>query len=97
MSSQSAVLDARGRGRYKFDRFRYASSEVFLTNLPFHLGQDRSAIAATKNKRLAHERGRFFSSNTSAFSRRDEPVNHATLQAGILVTAGFCRSTKIAR
>src|SRR6266496_5555982 len=58
MSSQSAVLDARGRGRYKFDRFRYASSEVFLTNLPFHLGQDRSAIAATKNKRLAHKRGR---------------------------------------
>src|SRR5215475_15921513 len=58
MSSQSAMLDPRGRGRYKFDRFGKASRGALLIILPFHLGQDRSATAATKNSRLAHRRGR---------------------------------------
>ena len=30
---------------------------MLLRILPFHLGQDRSAIAAAKNNRLAHKRG----------------------------------------
>src|SRR5215831_13241388 len=58
MRSQSAVLDPRGRGRYKFDRVRDASPGGLFTILRFHLGQDRSATDATKNNRLAHKRGR---------------------------------------
>src|SRR6266576_4212627 len=57
ISSQSAMLDPRGRGRNNFDRFRWTSSGAVLRILPFHLGQDRSAADATKNNRLAHKRG----------------------------------------
>src|SRR5215831_4818877 len=57
ISSQSAMLDPRGRGRYKFDRFWYASRGVLLRILPFHLGQDSTAIAAAENNRLPHKRG----------------------------------------
>src|SRR5215831_16279362 len=58
MSSQSAMLEPLGRGRYKSDRLRGTSSDRLLRIVDFHLGQDSIAIAATKNKRLAHRSGR---------------------------------------
>src|SRR5436305_1995698 len=57
MSSQSAMLDPSGRGRYKSGRFGEASPEVLLTDLPFHFGQARSATAPAKNNKLAHKSG----------------------------------------
>src|SRR5215467_1959513 len=56
--SQSAMLEPLGRGRYKSARFPGALSDRCLTIRCFHLGQNSTAIAATKNKRLAHKRGR---------------------------------------
>src|SRR5215475_5612014 len=58
MRIQSAMLDPRGRKRYKFARVKQASSGVLLTILPFHSGRDCTAIAAMKNIRLAHKSGR---------------------------------------
>src|SRR4030095_7632167 len=65
MNSQSAMLDPRGRWTYKLDRFEKALSEVLLTMLPFHLGQDSTAIVAPKKKRLPQKRGRDVQKNAS--------------------------------
>src|SRR5215510_9131835 len=65
MNSQSARLDPRGRWTYKLCRFETALSELLLTILPFHLGQDSTAIVAAKKKRLPHKSGRDVQKNAS--------------------------------
>src|SRR5919198_2255887 len=55
MSNQSAMAEPLGRGRYKSARLPGALLDRSLTILRFHLGQDNTALAAMKNKRLAHK------------------------------------------
>ena len=58
MSSQSAIPEPFARGTYKPARVSLPLAEVFLAILPFHFGQDSTAIAATRNNRLAQTSGR---------------------------------------
>src|ERR1041385_7473490 len=57
MISQSAMPEPAARGRYRFDRFKCPLLEAPFTILSFHLGQERTAIAARQNNRLAQTRG----------------------------------------
>src|SRR5215467_6761241 len=58
ISSQSAMIEPLGRGRYNSVLPRVSISVAAdFTNLLFHLGQASTATAVTKNRRLLHSSG----------------------------------------
>ena len=63
MSNQSAMPEPFARATY--NSAAELLSKVPLTTRRFHLGQISTAIATTKNKRLAHTSGRDAQANAS--------------------------------